>query len=203
MIYCSLDDFSSKVSETIIFGKYPTQIECDLLLKTGVLLFIDLTTPEEMVNPKNPEWKPYVLPDSGKVKYIRCPIEDRTPTARDDDVFDNMISHISHACIAPKKPIPLVYIHCRGGHGRSAMVAAIMLCIVENIDPRNALIRVKDAHQKRKIMEPRWRKMGAPQTRAQKTFVTTWVEKYKVSTMIAQNQKYTLGDDGYYVVVFV
>ncbi len=66
-----------------------------------------------------------------------------------------------------------VYIHCRGGHGRAGLASAVFLIIQSNynISPEEALKCIHDAHQKRPQMKSRWRKMGSPQTAAQKRFV--------------------------------
>lgn len=70
-----------------------------------------------------------------------------------------------------------VYIHCRGGHGRSAMIAAIVIAIVNNdISANDALLVVFGAHQSRKVMKPKWRFLGAPQTRSQKEFVRSYIK---------------------------
>lgn len=159
-----MNNFSCRVTKTLRFGKYPTQDEVDLLINKGYIVFVDLTTPEEIT------WRPYSLPEN--IKQIKCPIDDRTPTARNTQKFNKMIRAVTKKCNKDFK----TYIHCRGGHGRSAMVAAIILLELEDISGTEALEIVRSAHQTRKIMEPKWRKMGAPQTASQKKFVREWGE---------------------------
>ena len=62
-----------------------------------------------------------------------------------------------------------LYIHCRDGHGRSALVAA---CVLSGTDVsiENVLQSVYDAHQQRVTMKPRYRVMGVPQNDKQRAF---------------------------------
>lgn len=66
-----------------------------------------------------------------------------------------------------------VYIHCRGGHGRAGLAAAIFIILKSkgNISSQNALNIVYISHQKRPNMLKKWRKLGSPQTNKQKKFV--------------------------------
>lgn len=171
-----LDDFSCSLETPknfgrLRFGKYPTQDECDVLMPQ-FNIFVDLTTPEEITWSSEPGGRGYDLPED--VQYYRCPIDDRTPNPRDFSKFRDVIFTIVEALSATGS----VYIHCRGGHGRSAMMAAVVLCLINpGLGPEDALVKVREAHSKRKIMEPRWRKMGAPQTTSQINFVYTEIEK--------------------------
>lgn len=183
-----IGDFASKVSDVLYFGKYPTQDECNVLSYEGFVLWVDLMFPEETKG-----WTDLYIPPPG-IKLIKCPMKDRTPESKDERLFSRTISIIVDACLRKEK----VYVQCRGGHGRSAVVAAICLCIIEGIEPRIALQRVKLAHNNRKIMEPRWRTMGAPQTRSQKQFVLNYdFSKHQNIPLI-----YDIDTDGYYVVEF-
>ena len=65
----------------------------------------------------------------------------------------------------------LIYIHCKGGHGRSGVVVAILLSYIFKLAPEKALEYTTKYHCKRKVMREKWRIMGSPQTFQQKSFV--------------------------------
>lgn len=190
-----MENFSSKVTDTLFFGKYPSQEECDLIISEGVVLFVDLTTPEEITWAPIKGGRGYDFGShSPNIAYIRCAMEDRTPDARDENQFKRALAVAYKECKNGNK----VYIHCRGGHGRSGMLAAILLCMVEGIDSKDSLARIKDAHSTRTIMEPKWRKMGAPQTLAQKKFVKVYMDRNDNS-----EPAFSTGKDGYYIASFI
>ena len=64
-----------------------------------------------------------------------------------------------------------VYLHCKGGHGRSGIVVACILCHIYSILPEEALRLTTAYHSQRPTMRPKWREIGSPQTRQQKSFV--------------------------------
>jgi predicted NAD-dependent protein-ADP-ribosyltransferase YbiA (DUF1768 family) len=64
-----------------------------------------------------------------------------------------------------------MYIHCKGGHGRSGIVVACVLCLYLKIPPEYALDLTRFYHQQRKEMRDKWRRIGSPQTTLQKEVV--------------------------------
>ena len=64
-----------------------------------------------------------------------------------------------------------IYIHCRGGHGRAGLVVACLLCYINKTSPDKSLEQTKNFHSQRKEMREKWRKIGSPQTRKQKSFI--------------------------------
>ena len=68
---------------------------------------------------------------------------------------------------------PRIYVHCRGGHGRSGVVVACMLMLHGNTASTSLSI-VHDAHAARTTMTSRLRELGAPQTAKQKQYVYTF-----------------------------
>lgn len=155
----TMNKFSAELlGGNIRFGKYPTDEEVQLLKNNGYIVFLDLCTNDEIT------WTPYN--DQG-LYYNSLPIIDRTPNVGDLTIFRTYISQLTESVRQGYK----LYIHCRGGHGRSAMVAAIIYGKLTNSAPQTYLLTVKEAHQLRTEMKPKYRKMGAPQTAAQKKFV--------------------------------
>ena len=64
-----------------------------------------------------------------------------------------------------------IYIHCKGGHGRSGVVVACLLCNIFKINPTKSIQLTNEYHNQRTDMKEKWRKIGSPQTAQQKTFV--------------------------------
>jgi protein-tyrosine phosphatase len=147
------------IKNKAIFGSYPCQETIKDLIHIGVNIFVDLTCEDE-------ELPNYSAPDSVKIKY---PIKDRyIPT--DTRSFSHFIISLSKII----KEIPLcnkIYIHCKGGHGRSGLVVACLICQMFSLTPFESLKYTSECHNKRKVMKEKWRKIGAPQTTLQKRFV--------------------------------
>lgn len=152
-----MDQFSSVLAEgRIRFGKYPTDPEVALLKANQYLIFLDLCPPSEIT------WTPY---DRSGLYYNHLPMPDRSVRA------DDAVRSFLHQLVEVLKQGHRVYIHCRGGHGRSAAVAAVVYGLLTNQDGRVALEAVRRAHQVRGEMKPKYRKLGAPQTIEQMNFV--------------------------------
>lgn len=157
-------DFTAVINNKLSFGRYPyDEKSINELEANGYTIFVNLTTDND-----NTDKTPLISYESmlcKHSKYYLYPIVDRKyPTDIDDfkrfiqkvliDMFDN----------------DNIYIHCRGGHGRAGVVAAIFL-IMQRMTPQQALDEVYIAHQNRIKMNPKWRKKGSPQTAGQKRFV--------------------------------
>jgi ribA/ribD-fused uncharacterized protein len=155
-------DYSSYfVPESSLFGGFPKQAQVDELISLGVRYFIDLTFPEE-VNTK------YVLPEN--CFYINYSIPDRgIPISVSK--FTSLVLFVYDTISNGNK----VYIHCKGGHGRSGiLVAALIYLLNPGISSEEALKRTSEYHSNRKIMREKWRKMGSPQTHYQKKYIITF-----------------------------
>ena len=116
--------FSMFIENRAYFGGYPTQefLE-ELESEHNVRYFIDLTCDNEKG----------ITPYTTKYNYIRYPI-------LDNRIPDNIISFVLFI-IKLKKIIDSlnnttdkIYIHCRGGHGRSGIVVASLLCYIYKIN---------------------------------------------------------------------
>ena len=161
----------------LAFGKYPTDEELDIILKEGYHTVVNLCTDDE-IDPK-------LAYDHIKVPlYFEYPILDRTPPKSDGSfgcLVEELVS-IYNTNSTPGASLPGgIYVHCRGGHGRSAVVAGVLYYEIMRLHSRKVALtsdallkRIYEAHQKRLEMKPRWRSMGAPQTKAQKKFILDW-----------------------------
>jgi len=153
-----------------LFGGYPTQEQVHLLETLGVKWFVDLTLGNEK------RTKPYVV--TNKDKYINYPIVDQ-------HVPFNITSFVKFI----KKLISVIngltendklYIHCKGGHGRSGLVAATLLCAMDKISPKKAIEEITISHNQRYMMKRKWKKIGSPQTRDQCNFLHSLFESQNI-----------------------
>lgn len=136
------------------FGRYPNSEIIELLESRDFILIVDVSD-----LPLN--YETYI-------KRVEYPIADR-----DAPKLNKKFSKLINKIVKTLETGP-VYIHCRGGHGRSATVAACVLCETPEISGTEALKIVYNAHQKRKLAGPKFRKIGAPQTAIQKNFVKNY-----------------------------
>ena len=154
-----MDRSSYFIKNRALFGSFPTQESVEELENEGVRFFVDLTFPDERK----------IVPYTTRYTYISFPIQDRR-------VPDN---NIKFACFIIKlstiikqlKNNNLLYVHCKGGHGRSGVVVAILLCYMFSLTPEQSLEHTTRYHSKRSIMRDKWRALGSPQTIPQKNFV--------------------------------
>lgn len=155
---------SEFVKNKALFGSFPLQEQVDLFESIGVRYFVDLTR----------EGESKIIPYKTKYNYINYPIHDRrVPT--DWRSFATFIIKIGDI-IKSLKNSEKIYLHCKGGHGRSGVVVASLLCYLYKLSPPEALSKTSKYHNRRIEMREKWRKMGSPQTRSQKHFVTKFFE---------------------------
>ena len=152
------------IKDKALFGSFPTQEAVHELEQEGVRYFINLTQPYEK------RITPYIT----NYTSISFPITDRhvPHNWREFSCFLFYIANIINSL----KNKELIYIHCKGGHGRSGIVVACLMCLIFKLSPENALEHTRISHSNRSIMRDKWRKLGAPQTEHQKRFVYKFFE---------------------------
>ena len=74
-----------------------------------------------------------------------------------------------------------IYIHCKGGHGRSGVIAGYLYGITNNLSHSKVLQELKNAHNRRIIVNTKCRKLGCPQTRSQKEQLKRLLKKWTIS----------------------
>jgi len=137
------------------FGPYPNQTEANIIVNSGISLFVDLTFPHE-------DTSSYTI----NCTKISFPIQDRgTPPL--SIAFYKLIGQITDHIKSKQK----VYIHCRGGHGRSAMVAACVLAYIKQIRPEEAIQQITKAHQLRPTLRHFWKDKPCPNSSLQRQFI--------------------------------
>ena len=159
-----MDRCSQFIKNRALFGSFPTQDSINELEHAGVRYFIDLTTGVE----------DKTTPYQTKHTYMKYPIVDRR-TPQNWKSFAVFIIKVANI-ISNLKDGDMIYVHCKGGHGRSGVVVASLLCHIFGMTASMALERTTKCHNKRSIMRDKWRSLGSPQTSSQKSFVHRFFE---------------------------
>jgi len=152
------DKCSYFIEDRALFGSYPTQSEVTELETMNVKYFINLVDDtESKIVPYTTNYTQicYVIPDH----YV----------PGDSISFSKFILNLRRLLLGSMDD--KMYIHCKGGHGRSGIVVACISCICFNLSPVEALTYTGVCHGKRTVMRHKWRLLGSPQTRLQKNFV--------------------------------
>ena len=159
-----MDRSSEFIKNKALFGGYPTQEYVNEYESMGVRYFIDLTY----------EGEKKITPYKTKYVYIRYPIKDcRVPT--NWETYAQFIIKLGDI-IRELRTGQRIYLHCKGGHGRCGIVVASLLCYLYRYSAPDALSKTSEYHNRRKEMREKWRRIGSPQTRSQKHFVTKFFE---------------------------
>ena len=152
-------------NQKILFGGYPTQTMVNKLEKDlSVKWFVDLTTDHEIR-------EKYKCVSS---KYMSYPIEDRKIPV-DYTTFKSFIAELS-TVIQNMEDTDRMYIHCRGGHGRSGMVAAVLLCILEDINSETSIVKITQSHKNRPNLSKKWVRSFCPNDKEQRDFIREFTQ---------------------------
>lgn len=159
------------IKDKALFGSYPDENTIKEFEEMGVVCYVDLTEKHE----KNIE--PYKT--TGEIMCF--PIEDRSIPS-DLEEFTKFIIKVS-AKIKNLREGEKIYVHCKGGHGRSGVVVACILCHIFKLSAYESLLYTSQCHKNRLIMRDKWRKIGSPQTYIQKKFVHTFFKPLNYTRM--------------------
>lgn len=170
-----MEDFAADLLRgKLWFGKYPTPEEVDIVSSSGFTHIVNLCTPEEIT------WEPYVPPKYiTTINYPFCDGTLQKPLGEKEDLpeqwktFPDFIERLIEIL---KQPQTKIYVHCLGGHGRSPTIAAIVYGLILNKDSDTTIGDVREAHQRRKVMKDKWRRLGAPQRAKQKRIIKWFLD---------------------------
>lgn len=172
-----MNNASFFIKNRALFGSFPTQESVQELEQNGVKYFIDLT---DITKEKN------IISYETKYIHINYPILDNyIPTNLSR--FSSFIIKISNIIKSLKRG-ELVYIHCRAGHSRSAIVVACIICYIFELSSSESLQYTTKCHSNRINLRERRRKLGAPQSLIQKKFVHHFFEN-----LILKDNKFSYG----------
>lgn len=140
-----------------LFGAYPNTQQLEKLRSLGVQVIVDLTFSCEIEPSERYSWDG---------QHIKFPIKDHS-VPRNWGYFSALILYIEYLITNGS----VVYIHCRGGHGRAGTVVACLLRKIYGCTAEEAILKTTQFHDARTEMREKWRTMGSPQTKNQRVLV--------------------------------
>jgi protein-tyrosine phosphatase len=177
-VFNKMDCCSYFIKNRALFGSFPTQASVKELEKHNVRYFINLTTPDEK----------RIVPYHTDYTCLSYPIEDRG--VPDDYVtFAKFIVRVS-SIIKGLKNDEKIYVHCKGGHGRSGLVVAVLISNIFHLSSGDAIEYTSKCHSNRSVMRDKWRRLGSPQTYTQKKFVYKSFQPLNHNRLYKVNNKY-------------
>ena len=128
------------IEDKCLFGPYPSNTDVKELEKNGVKYFVDLTSKEDKLDNYNCD-----------TTYISYPIKDNSiPDDKEDFLnFLDYIKKVFYTLPAGDK----IYIHCKGGHGRSGMLVACLLCCILGLRSEESISKTSESHNKRPLLK--------------------------------------------------
>lgn len=177
-------EYSFKVCERFFAGEYPgdktseaAQSKIRRFLNKGFTHFIDLTEKGELISYRQ------FLPED--VSYCRFPIKDGS-FPKDEMAVASLMETIKQILSAPTNKL---YLHCRGGVGRTGVIVACWYGTLSSSD--EALDKLQTMFKDNP--KSAWRKI--PENQSQVAFVRRFVDKYQTGGF-KDVQPY-LGDEEY------
>jgi len=150
--------YSVLIKDKIYFGPYPDSNLLKHLKTINITTLVNLTTPKEIKSK-------YVT----NLEVIKFSIPDcKAPT--NILKFEEFVIKLINNYYSGK----VMYVHCRGGHGRAGIVSMVLLKQLKNMNLKQVLEHFKTAHLARSNLKPKIIKLGIPQTSIQKKFVESY-----------------------------
>ena len=158
---------SEVIPNKLYFGGYPSEELFDWMVsKKGFTHFIDLTTEEERNS------LDFVYDKTVEIDIIKFSIKDNSvPT--DLRNFKELLRE-THRLI--EKDNSKIYIHCKGGHGRSGLMIACMLVYIYRIPVNKSLGLTTLYHSMRSHLKDKWKYAKCPQTYRQRAYVCGFMD---------------------------
>lgn len=176
------DWISCLEKDRLYFGPLPNQLMIDKLIDEKFDIIVNLTMNDEVIsfnNESNEEYISYKIP---KNKYLYYGIKDN----------DIPLCPISYCSFILKlfeiyQTNKKIYIHCRGGHGRSGMVSTSLLLTINNKkNIKDVIEYVNKSHIDRVILREKWKNKNTPFNYNQYSFLL----KIHKNIYINMNNKY-------------
>lgn len=162
------------------FGSYPTADQLGILQDMQFDYIVRLTLTQE----KN------VDPYTTSIQVIPLPIKDNN-VPHDWDFFTIAILWIINQLREGKK----IFVHCKGGHGRSCIVTTCILYYTnESLNARDAIEESIRIHNERTNMSLRWKGIKSPFSKSQYIFLYKYLNP--ICILKSYNSGYQAGFSG-------
>jgi hypothetical protein len=170
-----------------LFGGYPTRKQIKDLKQAGVTWFIDLT-----------HWSDTrIVPYNELVdRWLNYPIEDESvpQSPKKFLIFLSMIRIILNRLETNEK----IYLHCRGGHGRSVLVVSCILSLMNNTTARAGIFAAGTFHLARPELSSRWRNGKFPLSSAQIEFIENFFGQLYMYSNFVSDANITAGSPEFF-----
>lgn len=146
------------------FGGFPTKDQFKELLDNDFRYFIDLTTLRERQR-LSYDYS-FDIPHHKDLFYLNFSIIDNNIPVS-PKLFVELLDFISTVIQKRKK----IYIHCKGGHGRSSLLVAAIYCLLLTYPPIDAFSKTKECHDNRIDLKQKYKGIPCPQLQSQRKFI--------------------------------
>ena len=159
---------SNWVLKNLIVGDYPGDMDLErhhqrslALVKIGVTDIISLIPTVESNKLRSYEETMWIYND--KIKFTSFPIKDRSTT--NDKETRKFVESLMNFLSDEKK---IIYLHCKGGHGRTGLIISILIGLMFKIPADDALNYCQALHFRRLKLKPiKHHRCISPQTKEQ------------------------------------
>ena len=146
------------------FGEYPSEEQFQELVDENFVYFIDLTTLRERDKLKF-DYSLKILQMKSLIYINYSIIDNNIPGSQ--KMFKEFLKFLITILRKKNK----VYIHCRGGHGRSSLIVASLLCAMFLYSPQKAFILTKLFKKNRKNLKAKYKGQICPKLYNQRKFI--------------------------------
>ena len=152
-----LNFLSKFYNNNCFFGCYPNKTQFESLLNEGFNVFVDLTTLKEK-NMLHYVYEYDIIEKNSNIHYINYSIVDNRPPSSKNHYLEflNKIQNLI------KNNENKIYIHCRGGHGRSSIIVSSLLAFLQNIPASKSFLITKQLHNNRLNLKDKYKSIDCP-----------------------------------------
>jgi protein-tyrosine phosphatase len=149
------------------FGCYPNKQQFECLIDNGFNVFLDLTTLKEK-NMLNYVYEYDIIHHNNSIHYINYSIVDNRPPVTSKESYIEFLVKLETLINNKDNKI---YIHCRGGHGRSSLVVSSLLSYLNGYPASQSFLLTKAMHDSRQDLKDKYKYIDCPQVISQRKFV--------------------------------